>query len=181
MLIEKTEFADLLIITPKVIGDARGSFSEVFREDLLSMALGYIPHFVQDNESASSEGVFRGLHFQIPPYGMAKLVRVSRGKVLDIVLDLRKTEPTYGRCFKIELSAENKKQLFIPQGFAHGFLSLEEGSLFTYKCSNYYSREHDRTLLWSDPTFDIRLPHKAPLVSDKDAAGMPWSAFDSPF
>jgi len=139
MNIEKTFIKDLLVLTPKVFKDKRGYFLESYNKNLTKDLIDR--DFVQDNESLSQKGVLRGLHFQKPPYSQAKLVRVIKGAVLDIVVDLRKDQPTYGKHFAIKLSAKNKKQLYIPEGFAHGFLTLKKNTIFTYKCSEYYHPE----------------------------------------
>lgn len=181
MTIETTGFQGLFVVIPSLFSDSRGTFSETYRATDFSEYLGFSPQFVQDNESTSAKNVFRGLHYQIPPRAMAKLVRVSHGRVLDVVLDLRKTQPTYGKHFSIELSSSNRKQLFIPEGFAHGFLSLEEGTIFSYKCTDYYSKDHDKALLWSHPDLGISLPCPEPVLSEKDAAADGFLSFESPF
>jgi len=181
MKIETTDFQGLFLIIPTLFSDFRGSFSETYKVDEIAHHLGFAPNFVQENESVSAVNVFRGLHFQVPPRAMAKLVRVSHGRVLDVVLDLRKSQPTYGKHFSIELSASNRKQLFVPEGFAHGFLSLEEGTVFSYKCTDYYSKEHDRALLWSDSDLGISLPCLELILSEKDANAQPFREFHSPF
>ena len=161
---------DVIVIEPKVHGDDRGYFSEVFRQDKLDEAIGYSVEFIQDNESKSSKGVLRGLHFQLPPYAQTKLVRVIEGKVLDIAVDIRKGSPTFGQYVAIELSGENKKQLFIPRGFAHGFVVLSDTATFSYKVDNYYSPECDRGLAFDDVelSIDWLLPTESLLLSDKD-------------
>ncbi|MEY3398360.1 MAG: dTDP-4-dehydrorhamnose 3,5-epimerase [Bacteroidota bacterium] len=169
MNIEETGFRGLVVLNPVVFLDDRGYFMESFSGKLFN-AIDSEISFVQDNESCSNRGVLRGLHYQIPPFAQAKLVRVVRGAVLDVVVDLRKSEPTYGKHFAIELSASNKKQLFIPAGFAHGFLVHEDQTVFCYKCSEYYSREHERSLLWNDPALGINWGISDPIISPKDAA-----------
>ncbi len=181
MKIETTEFAQLLIIQPDVFRDDRGYFFEPFNEAKFRIETGLNMTFVQDNESMSSKGVLRGLHFQLSPKAQAKFIRVTRGAVLDIVVDLRKTQPTYGRHFKIELSAENKTQLFVPEGFAHGFYVLEPDTIFSYKCSNYYSKEHDRSLRWNDPVLQIDWGVENPILSDKDRNAPLFSELDAFF
>lgn len=155
MKIIDTQISDVKIIEPVVFADARGYFSETFNAQKFNTALGKNPenfiHFVQDNESYSQKNTLRGLHYQLPPFAQAKLVRVTEGRVLDIAVDIRKNSPTFGEYVAVELSAENKKQLFIPHGFAHGFLVLSETAKFSYKVDNYYSPEHDRGILFSDP------------------------------
>ena len=181
MEIQQTGFRDLLVITPSVFADDRGRFQESFNEAKFRVLTGLNVSFVQDNESVSKKNVLRGLHFQIPPKGQAKLVRVSKGSVLDVVVDIRKTEPTFGQHFKVVLSAENATQLYIPEGFAHGFLVLEEQTVFSYKCTNYYSKELERSLRWDDPAFAIVWSCDHPILSDRDSEAGLWSELDSPF
>ena len=181
MKIENTPFKDLLIIHPTVFQDDRGYFFEPYNEARFRIETGINASFVQDNESMSNVGVLRGMHFQVPPKAQAKLIRVSRGSVLDVVVDLRKTQPTFGQHFKTILSADNKKQLYVPEGFAHGFKVLEDQTIFTYKCSNYYSKDHDRALLWSDPDFGIDWEIADPILSDKDRNAMRFKDFETPF
>jgi dTDP-4-dehydrorhamnose 3,5-epimerase len=181
MEIQPTEFKNLLLCKPRVFKDDRGGFMEVFIEADFRVSTGLNISFVQDNESFSHKNVLRGLHFQVPPKGQAKLVRVSRGSVLDVVVDLRVNEPTYGQHFKQLLSAENALQLFIPEGFAHGFYVLEEGTVFTYKCSNYYSKPCEQSLRWNDPNLGIDWGCENPILSDRDAEADLFSNFQSPF
>jgi len=181
MKVEKTTFKDLLILHPDVFSDERGYFFEPFNEALFYLETGQNITFVQDNESRSKKNVLRGLHFQVPPKAQAKLIRIAQGSVLDVVVDMRRSQPTYGQHFKIVLDAMDKKQLFVPEGFAHGFLVLEDNTIFSYKCSNYYSRENDRSLLWNDEAFDIDWGIAEPLISEKDKNAMRFSEFDSPF
>ena len=141
---------EVLLIEPDIFGDERGYFFETYREDMLEKEIGYKVNFCQDNESKSTRGVIRGLHYQLPPYSQAKLVRVIEGKVLDIAVDIRKSSSTFGRHVAIELTSENKHQLFIPQGFAHGFVTLSSSARFAYKVDNYYSPEHDRGIAYND-------------------------------
>ena len=131
--------ADVILIEPTMHGDDRGYFIETFRQDLLEEAIGYQVNFVQDNESKSTKGVLRGLHYQLPPYTQAKLVRVIEGNVLDVAVDIRKSSPTFGQHVAVELTAESKHQLFIPHGFAHGFVTLSKTAIFSYKVDNYYA------------------------------------------
>ncbi|WP_372774358.1 dTDP-4-dehydrorhamnose 3,5-epimerase [Mangrovibacterium sp.] len=154
MNIIKTAIPDVLIFEPKVFGDSRGYFFESFRQDVFEKAVGKI-HFVQDNQSKSSYGVLRGLHFQLPPFTQSKLVRCIEGEVLDVAVDIRTGSPNYGQHVAVRLSAENHRQLWVPQGFAHGFIVLSETATFAYKCDNYYSPEHDGGILWNDPDLDI--------------------------
>ena len=151
----RTDIADVVICEPRVHGDDRGYFVETFREDKLSEFLGYKINFCQDNESKSSKGVLRGLHYQLPPYAQTKLVRVIQGKVLDVAVDIRKGSPTFGQHVAVELSATNKRQLLVPRGFAHAFVVLEDNTIFAYKVDNYYSPECDRGILFSDDTLEI--------------------------
>lgn len=161
---------DVVLIKPKVFGDERGYFMETFRQDHFENFIGYQVNFCQDNESKSSKGVLRGLHFQLPPAAQSKLVRVIEGAVLDVAVDIRKGSPTYGQHVAVELSAENKQQLFVPRGFAHGFVVLSDTAIFAYKVDNYYSPENDRGLAFDDPNLGIdwQLPMDELLLSDKD-------------
>ena len=162
--------ADVVLIKPKVHGDERGYFIETFRQDKFEAALGYAVNFVQDNESKSTKGVLRGLHYQLAPHAQSKLVRVIEGAVLDVAVDIRSGSPTYGQHVAVELSADNKHQLFIPRGFAHGFLVLSETAIFAYKVDNYYSPECDRGLAFDDAelAIDWRLPTDSLQLSVKD-------------
>jgi len=151
----RTQIEDLVIIEPIVHGDERGYFVETFREDKLEEFLGYKINFCQDNESKSSKGVLRGLHYQLPPFAQTKLVRVIQGKVLDVAVDIRKGSPTFGKHVAVELSSENKRQLLVPRGFAHAFVVLEDETVFAYKVDNYYNSGCDRGILFSDEALDI--------------------------
>ena len=151
----RTEIEDVVIIEPQVHGDERGYFMETFREDKLEEFLGYKIDFCQDNESKSSKGVLRGLHYQLAPYAQTKLVRVIQGRVLDVAVDIRKDSPTFGKYVAVELSSKNKKQLLVPRGFAHGFVVLENDTVFAYKVDNYYSPECDRGIAFDDDTLGI--------------------------
>ena len=166
----RTEIPDVVIIEPKVHGDARGYFVETFRADKLENFLGYKINFCQDNESKSSYGVLRGLHYQLAPYAQTKLVRVIQGKVLDVAVDIRKGSPTFGKYVAVELSAENKKQLLVPRGFAHGFVVLEDETIFAYKVDNYYSPECDRGIAFDDADIgvDWQIPREKLNLSAKD-------------
>jgi len=155
MKFSRTAIADVIIIEPKVHGDERGYFIETFRQDKLNEFLGFNVNFCQDNESKSSKGVLRGLHYQLPPYAQTKLVRVIQGSVLDVAVDIRKGSPTFGQYVAVELSSENKKQMFVPRGFAHGFVVLEDDTVFAYKVDNYYSPECDRGIAFDDKDLDI--------------------------
>lgn len=170
MQIVSTEIADVKIITPARHGDARGFFSEIFREDVLERH-GIDVRFVQENHSYSAaKGVLRGLHFQTPPTAQAKLVRVAAGAILDVAVDIRLGSPSFGRHVAVELSAEAGNQLFVPEGFAHGFCTLVPDTQVLYKVNRYYSAEHDRGLLWNDPALDIDWPvaEAEAVLSDKD-------------
>ncbi len=151
----RTKIEDVVIIEPKVHGDDRGYFVETFRADKLEEFLGFKLNFGQDNESKSSKGVLRGLHYQLPPHAQTKLVRVIQGRVLDVAVDIRRNSPTFGQHVAVELSAENKKQLLVPRGFAHGFVVLEEDTIFAYKVDNYYSPECDRGIAFDDESLNI--------------------------
>lgn len=155
MTFTRTAIPDVVIIEPKVHGDSRGYFVETFRQDKLEEFLGYQINFCQDNESKSSKGVLRGLHYQLPPFAQTKLVRVIHGRVLDVAVDIRKNSPTFGKYVAVELSGENKKQLLIPRGFAHGFVVLEDDTIFAYKVDNYYSPECDRGIAFDDKNLNI--------------------------
>ena len=161
---------DVWVIEPKVHGDERGYFVETFRQDEFEDALGYKVNFTQDNESKSSKGVLRGLHFQLPPHAQSKLVRVIEGAVLDVVVDIRKGSPSFGQHVAVELSDDNKKQMFIPRGFAHGFVVLTDTATLSYKVDNYYSPECDRGLAFDDIDLNIdwQLTKQQLLLSDKD-------------
>ncbi len=170
MTFTRTEIPDVVIIDPQVHGDERGYFVETFRADKLEAFLGYQINFCQDNESKSAKGVLRGLHYQLHPAAQTKLVRVIQGSVLDVAVDIRKGSPTFGKHVAVELSSENKRQLLVPRGFAHGFVVLEEDTIFAYKVDNYYSPENDRGIAFDDPELHIdwQLPHNELKLSQKD-------------
>lgn len=170
MTFTRTEIPDVVVIEPTVHGDSRGYFVETFRQDKLEEFLGYKINFCQDNESKSSKGVLRGLHYQLPPHAQTKLVRVISGRVLDVAVDIRKNSPTFGKYVAVELSGENKKQLLIPRGFAHGFVVLEDDTVFAYKVDNYYSPECDRGIAFDDKNLNIDwiLNHNELNLSAKD-------------
>lgn len=165
----QTEIDGVWIIEPRVFNDARGYFMEAFKEEEFRSKIGNV-HFVQDNESKSSFGVLRGLHYQKGEYSQAKLVRVIKGKVLDVAVDLRRSSPTFGRYVSVELSEENKRQFFIPRGFAHGFLVLSEEAIFTYKVDNGYAPQAEASIRYNDETVGIDWPIEESklLLSDKD-------------
>ena len=166
----KTEIEGLLIIEPKVYGDDRGYFFESFSKRDFAAAAGDV-EFVQDNESRSAYGVIRGLHFQKPPHSQAKLVRVIKGRVLDVAVDLRPDSPTFGRHVAVELTGDNHRQVFIPKGFAHGFSVLSEEAVFQYKCDAYYAPQREGGVAWDDPdlAIDWRIPKEDAVLSEKDA------------
>jgi len=169
MKVIKTSIPDVLIFEPKVFGDERGYFMESFREDIIKKHIGDV-NFVQDNESFSEYGVLRGLHFQRPPFTQGKLVRVIQGEVLDIVVDIRLDSPTYRQHVSVLLSDENKRQLWVPKGFAHGFAVLSKTALFSYKCDNYYAPDYDGGIAWNDSNINIdwQLPQEDIQLSEKD-------------
>lgn len=170
MQVKQTDFKDLIICNPTVFKDDRGYFYESFNLKKFSDATGLLPNFVQDNQSRSTFGVLRGLHFQVGDMAQSKLVRVLEGEVLDVVVDMRKEEPTFGKSFSIILTAANRTQLFIPRGFAHGFLTLSSKATFFYKCDNYYDKNSERGLQYNDPALDInwQLEEQDFILSEKD-------------
>lgn len=172
MLFTEQNIKGVWVIEPKVFNDARGYFMESYKKELFEKHIGKTT-FIQDNESRSAHGVLRGLHYQIGEHSQAKLVRALQGTVLDVVVDLRKSSPTFGQHIAIELSDENKKQLFVPRGFAHGFLVLSETAIFSYKVDNTYSPAHEASLLWSDPKLGIdwRIKNEELILSEKDKSG----------
>ena len=155
MNIINTQIPDVKIIEPKVFGDERGFFFESFNQKIFEEAVGRPVTFVQDNHSKSSKGVLRGLHYQLPPHAQGKLVRCVVGEVFDVAVDIRKCSPTFGRWVGVNLSAENKRQLWIPEGFAHGFITLSETAEFLYKTTNYYAPQSESSIRWDDPEVDI--------------------------
>ena len=165
-----TPLKDCFILKPKVFEDSRGSFCETFNEQTFKETTGIEVEFVQDNQSISSYGVLRGLHFQKGDMAQAKLVRVVKGSVYDFVVDIRKDSPTFGESFGLELNDENNLQLFVPRGFAHGFIVLSKEAIFSYKCDNYYSKEAEGGIIYNDATLalDWHLPEKDFIISDKD-------------
>ena len=180
MNITKTDIQGLIIIEPQIFKDSRGAFFESWNAKKFKQ-LGINEDFVQDNQSVSSKGVLRGLHFQNPPYAQAKLVRVIKGSVLDVAVDLRKNSPTYGMHVSVILSEQNNKSFFIPKGFAHGFLSLEDNTVFNYKCSDYYNKESEGSLLWNDEDLKIDWQIDNPLVSEKDLKADLFKNFKTKF
>ena len=177
---QETEIKGVWNITPKVFDDARGYFFEVWKQADFDAHIGHHVAFIQDNESKSSYGVLRGLHYQKGEYSQAKLVRVIKGKVLDVAVDLRKSSPTFGKHVAVELSEDNKRQLFIPRGFAHGFLVLSPEAIFTYKVDNVYAPQHEASIRWNDETVGIQWPidPKDVLTSPKDLKGKSFAEAD---
>jgi dTDP-4-dehydrorhamnose 3,5-epimerase len=177
MKVTPLSIPDVLLIEPVVFEDARGFFFESFREDVFRKETSLNVSFVQDNHSKSSRGVLRGLHYQMPPHAQAKLVRVIEGEVLDIVVDIRESSPKCGQYITEILSSENKKQLYIPEGFAHGFLTLSKTSEFLYKTTDYYHPESERCILWNDPTLNIKWPENLKIeLSAKDLLGQSFES-----
>lgn len=161
---------DVILVQPKIHGDDRGYFLETFRQDLFEKFVGQKIKFIQDNESKSSKGVLRGLHYQLTPYAQAKLVRVIEGSVLDVAVDIRPSSPTFGKYVAVKLTSQNKQQLFIPQGFAHGFVVLSQSAIFSYKVDNYYNLAQEQGIAYNDPqlAIDWQLPKQQLQLSEKD-------------
>lgn len=180
MEIEEKEIKGLIEIFPKVFGDQRGFFLETYNESRYNQFLTNV-EFVQDNFSSSNKGVLRGLHFQNPPYSQGKLVQVIAGSALDVAVDLRSNSKTYGQHVKVILSAEKRNQFWIPEGFAHGFLALEDNTIFSYKCTNYYNPQSEVTILWNDRNLQIDWQIDNPIISPKDTEGVLFKDFDTPF
>jgi len=180
MEVIETKIKDLLIINPKVFADSRGYFFESYNADVFKQN-NITLNFVQDNQSLSSTGVLRGLHFQAPPFDQGKLVRVITGAVLDIAVDIRKDSPSYGEHIAIELTEENKTMFYIPPGFAHGFLTLRDNTIFSYKCTNVYNKLSEGCVLWNDTDLNINWNVANPILSEKDLVGTPFKEFNSPF
>ncbi|MDE5635200.1 MAG: dTDP-4-dehydrorhamnose 3,5-epimerase [Muribaculaceae bacterium] len=178
----KTDIDGVVILKPRVFGDSRGYFIESYNKDVFDSLVGQV-EFVQDNESCSTRGVVRGLHFQLPPYAQAKLVRCVSGRVLDVAVDLRCASPTYGQHVAVELSGENRLQLFIPRGFAHGFSVLSDTAVFQYKCDNLYHPESEGGISANDPSLGIdwKIDLSTATMSDKDLHRPMLEVFDSPF
>lgn len=170
---------EVVLLEPKVFGDDRGYFYESFNQQAFNQAIGYPVQFVQDNHSKSQQGVLRGLHYQLAPRAQGKLVRVVQGEVFDVAVDIRRNSPSFGQWVGVILSAENKQQLWIPAGFAHGFVTLSETAEFLYKTTDYYAPEAERCILWNDSSININWPITGqPLLSGKDSAGKPLSQAD---
>jgi dTDP-4-dehydrorhamnose 3,5-epimerase len=178
--IEEKEIKGLIEIFPKVFGDQRGFFLETFNASRYNDILRNV-QFVQDNFSSSNKGVLRGLHFQNPPYTQGKLVQVITGSALDVAVDLRRNSETYGQHVKVLLSSEKRNQFWIPEGFAHGFLALEDNTIFSYKCTNYYNPQSEVTILWNDRNLKIDWQIDNPIISPKDKEGVLFKDFDTPF
>ncbi|AMM51246.1 dTDP-4-dehydrorhamnose 3,5-epimerase [Rufibacter sp. DG15C] len=180
MEFKRHQLEGVVEIFPKVFEDSRGVFLETYTARMFN-EVGITDNFVQDNQSISKIGVLRGLHFQKPPYAQAKLVSVFYGRVLDVIVDIRQDSPTYGQHLTCELTSEKHNILYIPEGFAHGFVALEEGTVFQYKCSNYYNKESEGGLLWNDPALGIEWDIENPLVSEKDEILPTLAQIESPF
>ena len=180
MEIIKTSIEGLLVIRPDVFRDDRGYFYESYNKERFAKE-GLTMNFVQDNESKSSKGVLRGLHFQKPPYAQGKLVRVVKGAVWDVAVDLRKNSPTYGKWESRLLTEENKEMFWIPEGFAHGFVTLEDDTIFNYKCTNIYNKESEGSILWNDPDININWDIENPILSEKDKISPLFKNFETPF
>ena len=169
MNVIKTEIPDVLIFEPKVFSDERGFFFESFNQKIFEEAVGRKVEFVQDNHSKSCKGVLRGLHYQLEPYAQGKLVRCVVGEVFDVAVDIRKSSSTFGKWVGVSLSAENKRQLWIPEGFAHGFLTLKDNTEILYKTTSYYSPEYERSIIWNDEDLVIKWPNDPCVISHKDS------------
>lgn len=175
-----TKLAGVYLLEPTVYGDSRGYFFESFNNHKFEQLTGFLPHFVQDNQSKSAKGVLRGLHFQVSPKAQGKLVRVVKGAVYDVAVDIRPDSPTFGHWEGVVLSEKNHHQLWIPPGLAHGFLTLEEDTVFQYKVTDYWSKDHERCIAWNDPELKITWPSELkPLVSEKDAQAQSLASFKS--
>lgn len=181
MTITKTSIEGLLLLEPRVFEDDRGAFFESFNELQFNEAVGRPIKFIQDNQSVSKKGVLRGLHFQVNPRAQGKLVRVAKGRVIDVAVDIRRNSPTYGNHVAVELSAENNTQFWIPEGFAHGFVSLEDDTIFCYKCTDYYAPSCEGSLLWNDQNLNIDWGIMNPLISDKDKIATEFANFTTSF
>ncbi|NOY50605.1 MAG: dTDP-4-dehydrorhamnose 3,5-epimerase [Chlorobi bacterium] len=180
MEVINTKIPDLYIVKPRVFEDHRGYFFESYNKEVF-LRNGIDQNFVQDNESKSSKGVLRGLHFQKPPFAQGKLVRVMQGAVLDVAVDIRKNSPTYGQWASVELTQDNKWMYWVPPGFAHGFVTLEDSTVFFYKCTNVYNKESEGSILWNDPDLNINWQMENPILSDKDKVSPLFKDFISPF
>ena len=181
MKINTTNIEGVYLIEPTVYKDDRGIFFESFNKEIFQKKIASKINFVQDNQSISSKGVLRGLHFQKPPNAQAKLVSVVKGNVLDVVVDLRKDSRTFGKYILEELNEYNNHQLFLPKGMAHGFLTMEDNTIFSYKCSEFYHKESEDSIVWNDSTLNIKWPISHPILSEKDGNAKKFSSFVSPF
>jgi dTDP-4-dehydrorhamnose 3,5-epimerase len=179
-IIPISEISELKLLQPNIYSDERGYFFESYNYETFK-SLGISDLFVQDNQSFSKKNVIRGLHLQVPPFAQAKLVRVIQGAVLDVAVDLRRASPTYGQHFSVVLSAENQLQFYIPVGCAHGFAALEEDTIFAYKCSNFYHKDSEKSILFNDKDLNINWNVENPIVNEKDLQAMRFQDFSSPF
>ena len=180
MELVSTGIEGLWVIQPKVFADNRGYFLESYNKNIFG-SKGLNLEFVQDNQSLSHAGVLRGLHFQNPPFAQGKLVRVITGAVFDVAVDIRKNSPTYGKFFGTELTEENKWMMYIPEGFAHGFLTLRDNTIFSYKCTNFYNKSSEDCIMWNDENIGIKWNYDNPILSEKDLNGKPFKTFKSQF
>ena len=180
MEIVETKIPDLYIVKPQVFKDSRGYFFESYNKEVF-LKSGIDQNFVQDNESKSAKGVLRGLHFQKPPFAQGKLVRVIKGAVRDVAVDLRKSSPTFGQWASIDLTEDNKWMYWVPPGFAHGFVTLEDDTVFFYKCTNVYNKASEGAIRWDDPDLNIDWGIENPLLSDKDKISPFFKDFETPF
>ena len=180
MKVIETGFDGLLELEPRVFKDGRGYFYESYNKEVFN-SIGIEAEYVQDNQSMSQKGVVRGLHFQAPPFAQGKLVRVINGAVLDIALDIRKGSPTYGKFHTVLLTEENMKLFWIPAGFAHGFATLKDNTIFAYKCTDVYNKASEGAVLWNDPDLKIDWGIEDPIISEKDQQATRWADFESPF
>jgi dTDP-4-dehydrorhamnose 3,5-epimerase len=180
MIIKETPIKGLLVIEPNVFEDERGYFMETYNKEVFNKA-GITNQFVQDNQSLSQKNVLRGLHFQKPPFSQAKLISVIKGSVLDVAVDLRKKSKTFGQHYLLELSETNKRLFYIPEGFAHGFLTLKDNTIFSYKCSNNYNKDSEDAIFWNDELLDINWEVENPILSEKDKKAQSFNNYNSPF
>ena len=177
MKFERLEIPDLVLCTPNIFSDDRGYFFESFNQKAFENFIGFEVNFCQDNESKSIKNVLRGLHFQLLPFAQSKLVRVIQGRVLDVAVDIRKGSPYFGKYVAVELNEENKNQLFIPRGFAHGFLAMEKENILVYSCTNYRDANSEISIFWNDKNLNINWPIKKPILSKKDSLALSFDKF----